>query len=80
MNGNKNQKKEFHLISKSFCMFFTACPSCLGPTFFHGNNVNNGGVPVYAIVREYQDAWKTIDVVYHTFYPYNRGKQVCIGN
>ncbi|KZS11071.1 Uncharacterized protein APZ42_023770 [Daphnia magna] len=60
-------------------MFFTACPSCLGPTFFHGNNVNNGGVPVYAIVREYQDAWKTIDVVYHTFYPYNRGKQVCIG-
>ncbi|XP_045027943.1 uncharacterized protein LOC116922056 isoform X2 [Daphnia magna] len=55
------------------------CPSCLGPTFFHGNNVNNGGVPVYAIVREYQDAWKTIDVVYHTFYPYNRGKQVCIG-
>ena len=57
----------------------TACPSCLGPTFFHGKNVVNGGVPVYAIVREYQDAWKTVDVVYHTFYPYNRGKQVCIG-
>ena len=60
-------------------MFFPACPACLGPTFFHGNNVVNGGVPVYAIVREYQDAWKTVDVVYHTFYPYNRGKQVCIG-
>ena len=38
-----------------------------------------GGVPVYAIVRQYQDAWNTIDIVYHTFYPYNRGKHVCIG-
>ncbi len=58
---------------------FTACPACLGPAFFYGNNVVKGGVPVYAIVREYQDAWKTVDVVYHTFYPYNRGKLVCIG-
>lgn len=39
----------------------------------------NGGVPVYAIVRPYNDAWKTTDVVYHTFYPYNRGKDVCLG-
>lgn len=60
-------------------MLWPACPACLGPAFFHGSNVANGGVPVYAIVREYQDAWKTVDVVYHTFYPYNRGKLVCIG-
>lgn len=55
------------------------CSSCLGPTFFYGNSVLKGGVPVYAIVRDYQDAWNTIDVVYHMFYPYNRGKQVCLG-
>lgn len=63
----------------SFSFVCPACPACLGPAFFHGSNVANGGVPVYAIVREYQDAWKTVDVVYHTFYPYNRGKLVCIG-
>jgi len=51
----------------------------LGPAFFYGQPVANGGVPVYAIVRQYYDAWNTIDVVYHTFYPYNRGKNVCIG-
>lgn len=55
------------------------CPSCLGPAFFHGASVANGAVPVYAIVRPYNDAWKTTDVVYHTFYPYNRGKDVCLG-
>ena len=60
-------------------MWKIGCPACLGPAFFHGSNVAKGGVPVYAIVREYQDAWKTVDVVYHTFYPYNRGKLVCIG-
>jgi len=57
----------------------TACSSCLGPSVFYGQSVAKGGVPVYAIVRDYQDAWNTIDVVYHTFYPYNRGKQVCVG-
>jgi len=55
------------------------CSSCLGPSLFYGQRVANGGVPVYAVVRDYQDAWNTIDVVYHTFYPYNRGKQVCVG-
>jgi hypothetical protein len=79
--NEKGEETKWNEISWSviFLMFFPACPACLGPTFFHGNNVVNGGVPVYAIVREYQDAWKTVDVVYHTFYPYNRGKQVCIG-
>ena len=56
-----------------------ACSGCLLPSVFYGQNVAKGGVPVYAIVRDYQDAWNTIDVVYHTFYPYNRGKQVCVG-
>jgi len=55
------------------------CSGCLLPSVFYGQNVAKGGVPVYAIVRDYQDAWNTIDVVYHTFYPYNRGKQVCVG-
>ena len=52
----------------------------MGPAFFHGTSVASGAVPVYAIVRPYNDAWKTTDVVYHTFYPYNRGKDVCLGN
>ena len=69
----------FHQLNFATFPFQTACPACLGPAFFYGNSVVNGGVPVYAIVREYQDAWKTVDVVYHTFYPYNRGKLVCIG-
>lgn len=56
-----------------------SCPSCLGPAFFYGVNVKQGGAPVYAIVREYGDAWNTVDVVYHMFYPYNRGKVVCLG-
>lgn len=59
----------------------SGCPSCVGPAFFRGTSVTGGaGVPVYAIVRPYNDAWKTTDVVYHTFYPYNRGKDVCLGN
>ena len=46
---------------------------------FHGQPVATGRVPVYAFVREYDDADHTVDVIYHTFYPYNRGKDVCIG-
>ena len=75
---NQLEKKEWWLTHFSENKK-KACPTCLGPAFFYGQPVANGGVPVYAIVRQYYDAWNTIDVVYHTFYPYNRGKNVCIG-
>ena len=36
-------------------------------------------IKVYALVKEWKDECNTVDVSYPTFYPYNYGKDVCIG-
>ncbi|CAL4063394.1 unnamed protein product [Meganyctiphanes norvegica] len=54
------------------------CADCLQDLFF-GERVENGGVPCYAYVKDWQDACETVDVSYRFFYPYNFGKYICIG-
>ncbi|XP_059352054.1 uncharacterized protein LOC130688756 [Daphnia carinata] len=55
------------------------CPSCYNLDMFFGQAIENGGVPTYTIYREYDDAFNTLDVSYFAFYPYNRGKDACVG-
>lgn len=55
------------------------CPACYNLDVFFGQSIENGGVPVYTIYREYDDEFNTLDVSYFTFYPYNRGKEACVG-
>jgi len=45
------------------------------PAFLKGQDPRN--VPVYAIVED--KGRDTLEITYWTFYPYNRGKRVCIG-
>ena len=47
-------------------------------SFFRGQGPR--GVPVYVLLREFKSGRNKIrDLVYWMFYPYNRGKNVCIG-
>ena len=55
------------------------CPACYNLDVIFGQSINNGSVPVYTIYREYDDAFNTLDVSYFAFYPYNRGKDACVG-
>lgn len=56
------------------------CPSCTNLDVFTGEPLTNDKVPpTYALYHEYGDADNTIDVYYHAFYPYNRGKDACVG-
>ncbi|XP_042874714.1 uncharacterized protein LOC122254917 [Penaeus japonicus] len=55
-----------------------ACADCL-LDWFSGQNVSEVSVPTYVFIRDYQDACGTVDVVYRNFYPYNYGKDVCVG-
>jgi len=52
------------------------CVHCYRPHFY-GQPLEE--VKVYALVKEWNDECKTVDVSYPTFYPYNYGKDVCIG-
>jgi len=52
------------------------CVNCFQP-FFSGESLDD--VPVYTFVTEHSDACSTIDVSYRFFYPYNYGKDVCVG-
>lgn len=63
----------------NFKFFFLDCPACYNLNVFLGQSVENGGVPTYTIYREYNDEFNTLDVSYFTFYPYNRGKETCVG-
>ena len=47
---------------------------------FFGQPITKGNVPVYTKYREYADVNNTLDVYYLTFYPYNRGKDACVGS
>ena len=58
---------------------FKDCPACYNLDVFFGLPIESGGVPTYTIYREYNDELNTLDVSYFTFYPYNRGKDACVG-
>ena len=51
-----------------------SCPSCTEPVVFLGQDPSV--VPVYVIYREHNSF---LDIAYWMLFPYNRGKQVCIG-
>jgi len=52
------------------------CVNCF-EDFFSGQSVDQ--VPSYAFVTEHADACDTVDVTYSLFYPFNYGKDVCVG-
>ena len=58
------------------------CDTCTNPAFLDGEKQDVNSVPVYAdiIQRTSNGALtNTVDIIYWFFYPYNRGKRVCIG-
>ena len=55
------------------------CVNCFEDFFFGQPPSEFGPAPVYTHIREYGDECNTIDVSYKVFYPYNYGKDVCIG-
>jgi len=52
------------------------CVNCF-QDFFYGQSLDQ--VPSYAFVTEHQDRCNTVDVTYTFFYPFNYGKDVCVG-
>jgi len=52
------------------------CVNCHRP-FFSGQPLSQ--VPSYTFVTQHNDSCNTVDVTYSFFYPYNYGKDVCIG-
>lgn len=55
------------------------CASCTNLSFFSGQSVAVDKVPVYAMIVPKPNIGQDItDVFYWFFYPYNRGKRVCI--
>ena len=58
------------------------CDDCTDPPFLKGRNPAQSAVPMYAeIVERTQNGQPTnvTDIIYWMFYPYNRGKSVCLG-
>ena len=56
------------------------CSDCTNPTFLDGKRPDTNSVPVYAqIVNRTHPSLTITDVIYWQFYPYNLGKEVCIG-
>lgn len=53
------------------------CPSCTDPAFLDGQSPATESVPAYTMIVPKGDG--VTDIVYWMFYPYNRGKRVCIG-
>ncbi|XP_063839799.1 uncharacterized protein LOC135088741 [Scylla paramamosain] len=54
------------------------CADCL-LDWFRGQNISEVAVPTYAFVKDHKDPCGTVDVAYRSFYPYNYGKDVCVG-
>ncbi|CAG0899197.1 unnamed protein product [Darwinula stevensoni] len=54
------------------------CPTCTDVDIFSGQDVLNDIIPTYVLYRPYNGT-PFIDIQYHLFYPYNRGKDICIG-
>lgn len=71
--AKKDEFKSYFLMSNQKLK----CDSCIDPAFFRGQKPNKVSVPVYTIFSKKSDT--ITDIVYFLFYPYNRGKRVCIG-
>jgi Ricin-type beta-trefoil lectin domain-like/Vacuolar protein sorting-associated protein 62 len=57
------------------------CNNCTDPAFLDGQRPDQNRVPVYAeIVKRNTPGIDTTDILYWTFYPYNNGKVVCVGD
>jgi len=52
------------------------CVNCF-QDFFSGEPVSS--VPSYVFVTEHNDSCQTVDITYSLFYPFNYGKDVCLG-
>jgi hypothetical protein len=52
---------------------------CVRCTVPHFSGQALADTPVYVLVVEHKDECDTIDISYRTFYPYNWGKDVCVG-
>lgn len=52
------------------------CVNCFQP-FFYGQPLQYS--PVYTFVTEHNDSCNTVDVTYAVFFPFNYGKDVCVG-
>ncbi len=55
------------------------CVNCYEDFFFGEAPGGGSDWTVYTHIREYDDDCGTVDVKYTVFYPYNYGKDVCIG-
>lgn len=53
------------------------CDSCVEPEFLHGQDPLAASIPVYTVISRKTE--EVTDIVYFLFYPYNRGKRVCVG-
>ena len=54
-----------------------SCPSCTEPVVLRGQDPSSPSiVPTYVIYREHNNF---LEIAYWMFFPYNRGKRVCIG-
>ena len=55
-----------------------SCPACTEPAVLRGQDPSspNNAVPTYVIYREHNNF---LEVAYWMFFPYNRGKQACLG-
>jgi len=54
------------------------CDDCSNPKFLRGFDPTRVSVPVYVIVVE-KPQIQSIDAYYFTFYPFNGGKEACVG-
>lgn len=75
----------FNYINKDFAQNYLntkdelECASCTNLSFLSGQSVSYDNVPIYTMVVPKPNIGKDItDVFYFMFYPYNRGKRVCI--
>ncbi len=55
------------------------CVNCFEDFFFGQTQDEDNPWTVYTHIREYDDDCTTVDIKYTAFYPYNYGKDVCIG-
>ena len=82
MDGCSNQPEPMTVYNLQKCnsdSYLTtkesiSCPSCTEPAVLRGQHPSV--VPVYVLYREHKDF---LEAAYRMFFPYNRGKRVCIG-
>ncbi|KAI9146195.1 hypothetical protein BKA69DRAFT_1120693 [Paraphysoderma sedebokerense] len=87
MNDQQNQP-----VSRSFLSSLVSAPTenlvMKSPEFiedkgvlpwFRGQSVTEQRVPIYIMIVPKDEAKTVLEVYYYAFFPYNRGKDICIG-